>query len=363
MMTEDLTIADYGRTYRIGHQHPVMIVAEISSNHGGDLHRAMQLVQTAKDVGAMAVKFQAYTVEEMVPPLSVLGDTNRYQIKDGLWRGRMLHDLYERGRTPLEWLPKLFQKARDIGLLPFASVFGDQSLKALRAVECPIFKLAHPELTDWGLLAKLAVLDRPIILSASDAMADMPLMEARSVINFGRAHVRDPGLVVLFTGNGYPSWPPVHRVNFGHLVGISDHSNPDSNEAATIATYNGAVMIERHLQLKEESPFALLDSQFSVYPGQFADMVRAIRRAMVHRNIAKMTGTPESAQWMRQLVYRTHLPKGTRLSAEHLRTARCRALWNGGPWQEGLGSVAFVVGRELVQPVFGGEPVQRSHLG
>lgn len=45
----------------VGEGKPVFIIAEISANYGQDFDRAVELVRKAKEYGADAVKFQAYT--------------------------------------------------------------------------------------------------------------------------------------------------------------------------------------------------------------------------------------------------------------------------------------------------------------
>ncbi|MFQ5729950.1 MAG: N-acetylneuraminate synthase family protein, partial [Waddliaceae bacterium] len=55
-----------GRT--IGKGLPVYIVAEIGSNHDGELERAKKLIREAKESGADAVKFQSFQVQNLINP-------------------------------------------------------------------------------------------------------------------------------------------------------------------------------------------------------------------------------------------------------------------------------------------------------
>lgn len=45
--------------------HSVFIIAEISANHGQCLEKAVALIKQAKECGADAVKFQAYTPDTL----------------------------------------------------------------------------------------------------------------------------------------------------------------------------------------------------------------------------------------------------------------------------------------------------------
>src|SRR5688500_12972458 len=103
----------------IGPGHPAFIIAEISCNHRGSLEHARQLVHAAKDAGADAVKFQCYVPAEM----TVQSDHPAYRMTSGPWAGRTLWDLYTEAHTPREWFPELFELARELGIIAFASVF------------------------------------------------------------------------------------------------------------------------------------------------------------------------------------------------------------------------------------------------
>ena len=46
---------------KIGEGHPAYIVAEIGINHNGDLDTAKDMILSAKETGADAVKFQKRT--------------------------------------------------------------------------------------------------------------------------------------------------------------------------------------------------------------------------------------------------------------------------------------------------------------
>src|SRR5262249_33615851 len=100
----------------IGSAQPPYIVAEVGANHGGDLGRALRLIDTAKSVGADAVKFQAYTADT----ITLDCDGPSFRIAEGPWQGWRLYDLYKKGETPFEWFPMLFERAHEQGITLFA---------------------------------------------------------------------------------------------------------------------------------------------------------------------------------------------------------------------------------------------------
>ena len=84
------------------------LVAEISANHCGKLSLAKELIKCAKLNGADAVKLQTYTADTM----TINSNNKRFIVKDGLWKGYKLWDLYKEACTPLRWHKELFKYAK-----------------------------------------------------------------------------------------------------------------------------------------------------------------------------------------------------------------------------------------------------------
>ena len=94
-MNKYITIADR----KIGPTFSPYVIAEMSANHNGNLQAAFNIIEQAKKAGADALKIQTYR------PDTITLDSNLpdFQIKDGLWSGRTLYELYEWAHTPWEW--------------------------------------------------------------------------------------------------------------------------------------------------------------------------------------------------------------------------------------------------------------------
>ena len=85
--------------HEIGETQPPYIIAEISANHNGKIDNAFKIIDMAKRAGADAIKMQTYT-----PDTITLNSTKSdFQIKDGLWAGTYLYELYSKAFTPWEW--------------------------------------------------------------------------------------------------------------------------------------------------------------------------------------------------------------------------------------------------------------------
>ena len=165
-----------------------LIVAEISANHLGSLDRALQLVTVASKAGADAVKFQTFTPEQMVD--------ERLVFEIGPWEGRRAIDVYREAHTPREWHKRLFDRARELGMTPFSSVFHPDDVAFLETLDCPIYKVSSFELTDHKLLAAAGDTGKPVVISTG--------MATWEEIKYAAAMIGAEDLTILKCTSAYP---------------------------------------------------------------------------------------------------------------------------------------------------------------
>ena len=89
----------------LGNINKPFFIAEISSNHNGNINNAKKLIYEAKKNGADAVKLQTYTPGTM----TVNSKKSYFKINEGLWKGYNLWTLYKKAYTPYRWHKKLFK--------------------------------------------------------------------------------------------------------------------------------------------------------------------------------------------------------------------------------------------------------------
>lgn len=259
-----------GRT--IGPGHRPWIVAELSANHLGRLDRAHAIIDAAADAGCDAIKLQTFTADAMTLDVSGAG----FDIAEGPWAGRRLHDLYREAATPWAWHAALFAHGRARGLTVFSTPFEPAAVAELETLAAPVYKIASFELGDLELIAAAAATGKPVILStgmASDDEVDRAVATARVS---GAAEV-----IVLHCVSGYPT--PIEDVNLRRLdhlarhglVGLSDHSPGAAVAIAAVA--RGACVIEKHLTLARADGGP--DAGFSLEPAEMAEVVRGCRMA------------------------------------------------------------------------------------
>jgi len=259
----------------VGEGHRAFIVAEMSANHGQEFDRAAQLVRTAKECGADAIKLQTYTPETMTIPSAA----EWFRVGPGtLWEGKTLYELYGEAYTPWEWHAPLSEIADELDIELFSTPFDETAVRFLEEMDSPAYKIASFELVDLPLLRRVGETGKPVILSTG--MGSLPeIQEALDTLRSAGAEQ----IALLVCTSSYPA--PAENMNLLRIprlaerfqlpVGLSDHSMSVTVPAVAIAL--GARIVEKHLTLSRSE--AGPDSDFSLEPDEFTTMVQAVRTA------------------------------------------------------------------------------------
>jgi len=306
----------------IGKDHAPFIIAEISGNHNQSIERALEIVETAAKIGAHALKLQTYTPDTMTLDL----DEGEFYISDpkNLWSGTSLYKLYGEAYTPWEWHLPIFERARELGIIPFSTPFDETAVDFLEGLEVPCYKIASFENTDLPLIRRVAATGKPLIIStgmATVAELDETVRAARE------AGCRD--LILLKCTSTYPATAdntnihtiPHLRELFGCEVGLSDHTMGIGVSVAAIAL--GATVIEKHFTLNRDD--GGVDSAFSMEPAEMAQLVIETKRAW--QALGQVSYGPtetekKSIQFRRSLYVVKDLKAGDILTKENLRAIR-----------------------------------------
>jgi pseudaminic acid synthase len=259
---------------KISPDQPPYVIAELSANHNGSLKKALDTISKAKFCGADAVKLQTYTPDTM----TIDSDSEEFIIKDGLWSGYKLYDLYKEAQTPFKWHKAMFDHSRKLGITCFSTPFDETAVDLLEDLNVSAYKVASFEATDLPLIEYIASTGKPIIMSTG--MANFEEIEEMVVT------AREAGcekLVVLHCLSSYPA--PIEQSNLLTIpdlskklsiqVGLSDHTL--TNTAAIVATSLGSTVIEKHfiLDRSDKGP----DSAFSIEPSELESLCIAVKDA------------------------------------------------------------------------------------
>ena len=227
----------------------VFFIAEISANHCGNFKLAKKLIKCAKINGADAVKLQTYTPDTM----TINSNKKYFRIKEGLWKGYNLWDLYDKAQTPLKWHKELFKYGKSLGIKVFSTPYDETAVDFLEKLHCPIYKISSFEMTDLNLIKKVSKTKKPLIISTG--MADLNEIET-SIKVAKRNGAKD--VTLLYCVSNYPSSIDDFNLNnikilknkFKCKVGISDHST--DNRVAIASVASGAEVIEKHIALDNQ---------------------------------------------------------------------------------------------------------------
>ncbi len=149
---------------RISDTDPAYLVAEIGHNHGGELPKAIQMVEDAIASGADAVKFQTRVPREVYAPGTVPGAYD-FKSDNPQWMARS----YGRHREALEFdegeWRELFAVCDAKQITAFSTPFDHTSADLLARLNVPAFKIASGDATNTPLIRHIASFGKPMILS------------------------------------------------------------------------------------------------------------------------------------------------------------------------------------------------------
>lgn len=305
----------------VGPGAPCFVIAEAGVNHNGQLELALQLVDAAAEAGSDAVKFQAFTADDVAAPSAPKA---RYQ-EETTRGGESQLAMLQRLELDRDAFATLKRRAEERGLVFLASVFDTGAVALLDELGVAAFKVGSGELTNRLLLEEIAARGRPVILSTGAADA----AEAAAAVAALRAGGAED-VVVLHCVSAYPAAADEANLRamatleagLGVPVGFSDHSEGD--EVALAAVALGAVVLEKHFTLDRSLPGP--DHRASLEPAELAEFVRRVRRVelALGDGIKRPSATERlnAAVVRRSLAAAADVPAGTVLTRDLLTALR-----------------------------------------
>lgn len=234
----------------VGPGHPPYIIAEIGSNHNGDIPLAKRMIDEARRCGADAVKFQSWSDKTLISKAEYERNTTYADKKRHFGSLKEMVDAYQ--FTPEQHV-EINDYCKQVGIHFMSSAFSPEEVDLLSSLDVPAIKLASMDVTHPVLLEAAAKSGKPIILSTG--LADMAEV-ATAVATLQESGCKE--LVLLHCISIYPpDYKDIHLNNMKTLetafnvpVGFSDHSIGTSVPTAAVAL--GACMIEKHFTLDKD---------------------------------------------------------------------------------------------------------------
>lgn len=264
-MTTPHTFTIGNRT--IGEDHAPLVLAEVGINHEGSIEKALQLVDSAADMGAEVVKFQCHITEkEMVPT----------DMTPGAISSEKLWDIIKRCELTAAEEREVQAYCAKKGVMYLSTPFSREAADRLDEMGVPAFKIGSGECNNIPLLEHIATKGKPMILSTG--MNDLASVE-RSVQAITAYGVP---LALMHCTSMYPT--PYENVRLGAItelrqrftgavVGLSDHSLNIWTCLGAVAL--GASLLEKHFTISRAWPGP--DTGISIEPRELHDLIEGSR--------------------------------------------------------------------------------------
>lgn len=258
-------ISDYGNPY---------IIAELGSNHNGDMEIARKLIVAAKKAGCDCVKFQSWS-KSTIFSKQVYQDN--YFLRDD-YRNRTdytleeIVDTFSISETELYDMYQLcLENEIDFTSTPFSKKEVDFLVDICHV---PFVKVASMDLNNYGFLEYIAAKQVPIILSTGLSELFEIDKAVRTIEQAGNRQIS-----LLHCISIYP--PKFEDINLNNIVGLrntypeypigfSDHSLGIEIPLSAVAL--GSCCIEKHFTL-DKNMFGW-DHKVSANPEEMAQLVQ-----------------------------------------------------------------------------------------
>jgi len=228
----------------IGENETPFIIAEIGNNHNGNLDTAKKLIETAKEAGADAVKFQVKNIEKSFSKeLLDLTYVNENSFGKTYREHKMALEFSE------EQMKELYDFAAKMNIICFSTPFDIDSVDMLERIGNPIYKISSFHVTDLKLIEYVCQTKKPIIISTGMSTIE----EIDKAVELIKKFTKD--FIIMHCVSCYPTEDkdinlniiPTLKNRYNCPIGYSGHERGIAITASTVLL--GCCAIERHFTL------------------------------------------------------------------------------------------------------------------
>tara|TARA_B100001123_G_C15340166_1_gene1034506 strand:- start:2896 stop:3963 length:1068 start_codon:yes stop_codon:yes gene_type:complete len=290
-------------------------IADIAANHDGDINRAFNLIELAKESGADAAKFQNFKANKIVSKSGFdnIGGKISHQSK---WK-KSVFEVYEEASISYEWTEKLKNKCNEVNIEYFTSPYDFDSVdKVDRYVN--VYKIGSGDITWHEIIEYISSKKKPVIIATGAST----LEEVKMAMDIITKNTSD--VVLMQCNTNYTA----NYKNFNHInlnviktyskiypnvvLGLSDHTFGHATVLGAIAI--GATVFEKHFTDDNERDGP--DHKFSMNPNTWKDMVE--RSKELYLSLGSYEKKIEDNELQSSLVQRRILRFTKDLSKNHV---------------------------------------------
>ena len=293
------------------------IIAEIGSNHNGNLKLCKKIVFAAKQAGADAVKFQMFSEKSLFS--NIVFQNNNF--KKGSSTKNSLRDAVKKYSLSLKDfldVRKYCKKIKiDFGITPLSY---EEAYICNSKLQPDYLKIASMDCNNYDFIKYVASFKRTTILSTG--LSNMSEIDA-AVRAFESG--RNKKLIILHCNATYP---PSDKDNnllriktlqelYPYPIGFSDHSLGPEISIASVAL--GVKVIEKHFTINKK--LKGWDHHMSLNPEELKALTTNSRRVFLSLGSPRVTRVENDNQvksFRRSIVAKKNLKKGEILTVEKL---------------------------------------------
>jgi N-acetylneuraminate synthase len=259
----------------ISKKNKTYFIADIAANHNGNIDKAIELINIAKQSGANAAKFQHFHADTIVSRHSF--DRMKKLGHQSKWK-KSVYQVYKEASLNLNWTRKLYNECKKINIDFFTSPY---SIELVDHVDrfVSAYKIGSGDITYSEIVEYISKKKKPVIL-ATGASSITEVERAIKIIKKFNKNICIMQCNTNYTGS---------KENFNYInlnvltlfkerfkdviLGLSDHTPGHSTVLGAVAL--GARIIEKHFTLSNKS--AGPDHKFSMTPNTWEEMVERTR--------------------------------------------------------------------------------------
>jgi N-acetylneuraminate synthase len=332
-----------------------LFVLEAANNHLGSIERGLRIVTEYGHV----VRYHGVKATIKLQ----LRDPNTFVHKDFREREDIRYiKKCMQCRMPREHFKSLAEAIRSYGCIVSATAFDEPSVDLAEEIGCKILKIASSDVTDWGLLEKIASKRIPVIASlGGTSLEDMD----KIVDFFGK---RGIPLGINHCVAIYPTEDEeldLNQIDFlrqrypGMTIGLSTHEHGDWHTSMAISYAKGARMWERHVEVDHDG---IKVSPYCSLPHQIDEWFRTYAKV---KAMCGAPGTEKRIPPRKEIEYLNSLVRGAyayrAIPAGHV--IQRGDLYLAVPLQKGqLSCREFILGERLTKWLDKDAPLTVDHI-
>lgn len=256
-----------------------VFLAEVSSNHNGDLDRCKKIIDAVADAGCHGIKFQLFKVSELFSHEAI---AFKPEIKDRV-----------KWELDPELIPLLSDYSHKKGLLFSCTPFYLEAVDILKPY-VDFYKIASYELLWDDLFKKCGETGLPVVFSTGMSK-EFEIQNALNILNNSKCEE----IIMLHCNSSYPT--PIKDVNLNVIetfrnkflpnvkyldFGWSDHTVKDSVVLSSVLNYNSK-LVEFHIDLEGDG--YEFESGHCWLPSQISSIINCLKEIKLSKGNGKIT--------------------------------------------------------------------------